>query len=97
MYRTNRTGSETRDCTGKIGERSAACDLPDSASGCRRPARPSGRCSPKDGAAGKRPSESSLETSDQSYREQHHLRAERIVVRVGRRAPYLEATRDLQP
>jgi hypothetical protein len=57
----------------------------------------SGKCSPKEGAAGKRPSESSPETSDHSYRAQRHLRAEMTAVRVDRRASYLEATQDEQP
>jgi hypothetical protein len=75
----------------------AACDLPESASGCRFPSRPSVTCSPKEGTAGKRQRGSSPETFDHSYRAQRHLRAEMMVVHVGRRAPYLEATRDEQP
>jgi hypothetical protein len=71
--------------------------LSDSASGHRRPSRPSGTCSSKEGAAGQRPSESSPETSDHSYRAQRHLRAKMLVVHVGRRAPYLEATQEEQP
>jgi hypothetical protein len=79
------------------GGRPAACDLTDSASGRRRPSRTSSTCSPKEGAAGQRPSESSPETSDHSYRSQRHLRAKMMAVRFGRRAPYLGAARDEQP
>jgi hypothetical protein len=91
------TNSVTRGCTGTKGGRPGACDLPDCASGHRRPSRTSRTCSPKEGAAGQRSSESSPEASDHSYRAQRHLRAKMMAVRVGRRAPYLEATRDEQP
>jgi hypothetical protein len=65
MWPTNATGGGTRGCIGTKGERPAACD---SASGRRRPSRPSGTCSPNEGAAGQRPSESSPETPDHFYR-----------------------------
>jgi hypothetical protein len=97
MWPTNATGGGTRGCTRTKGGRPAACDLPDSASGRRHTSRRSGPCSPKEGATGKRPSESSPETSDHSYRAQQHLRAEMIVADISRLAPYLEATRDKQP
>jgi hypothetical protein len=87
----------TTGCTGTKGGRPAACDLPDSASGRLRPSRTSSTCSLKEGAAGQRPSESSPETSDHSYRAQRHFRAKMMVVHVNRLAPYLEATRDEQP
>jgi hypothetical protein len=70
------TNSVTRGCTGTKGGRPAACDLPDSVSGRRRPSRTSRTCRPKEGAAGQRPSESSPETSDHPYRVQRHLRSE---------------------
>jgi hypothetical protein len=91
------TNSVSRGCTGTKGGRPATCDLPDSASGRLRPSRTSRTCSPKEGAAGQRPNESSAETSDHSYRAQRHLRARMMVVHVSRLAPYLEATRDEQP
>jgi hypothetical protein len=91
------TNSVTTGCTGTKGGRPAACDLPESASGLRLPSRTSRTCSPKEGAAGQRPSESLPETSIHSYWAQRHRRAERIMVRFGRRAPYLVATRDEQP
>jgi hypothetical protein len=77
--------------------RPAARDLPDSASGRRRPSRTSRTCRPKEGAAGQRSNESSPEASDHSYRVQRHLRVKMMVVRVGRRAPYLGAAREEQP
>jgi hypothetical protein len=70
------TNSVTRGCTGTKGARPAACDLPDSASGRRRPSRTSRTCRPKVGAAGHQPIESSPETSDHPYRVQRHLRSE---------------------
>jgi hypothetical protein len=91
------TNSITRGCTGTKDGRPAACDLPDSASGRRRPSRTSRTCRPKEGAADQRPNESSLEASDHPYRVQRHLIVKMMAVRVGRRAPYLEATRDEQP
>jgi hypothetical protein len=91
------TNSVIRGFTGTKGGGPAACDLPDSASGRRRPSRTSRTCRPKKGSAGQLPNESSPETSDHSYRAQRHLRAKMMAVRVGRRAPHLEATWDEQP
>jgi hypothetical protein len=82
-------GGRTRGCTGTKGGRPAVCDLPDSASGRRRPSRTSRTCRPKKGAAGQRPNESSPEASDHPYRVQRHLRVKMMAVRVGRRVPYL--------
>jgi hypothetical protein len=59
------TNGGTTGCTGRKGGIPAASDLPDSASGCRRPSRQSESCSPKKGAAGQRPSETSPEPPDQ--------------------------------
>jgi hypothetical protein len=70
------TNSVTRGYTRTKGGRPAECDLPDSASGRRRPSRTSRTCRPKKGAAGQRPNESSPETSDHPYRVQRHLRSE---------------------
>jgi hypothetical protein len=95
--RAENTNSITRGCTGTKVGRPAACDLPDSASGRRRPSRTSRTCRPKKGAAGQRPNESSPEASDHPYRVQRHLRVKMMAVRVGRRAPYLRAARDKQP
>jgi hypothetical protein len=72
-------------------------DLPDSAKGYRSPSRRLRPCSAKGKTADQRPSESSPEPSDHFYRAQQHLRGNVIVVRVGRLAPYLEATREEQP
>jgi hypothetical protein len=41
--------------------------------------------------------ESLPEASDHPYRVQRHLIVKMMAVRVGRRVPYLEATRDEQP
>jgi hypothetical protein len=46
------TNSVTRACTGTKGGRPAACNLPDSASGRRRPTRTSRKYRPNKGAAG---------------------------------------------
>jgi len=75
--RAEGTNGRTRGCTGRKGGghycstrggqrggRPAACDLSESASGCRR-SRWSGPCSLKEGAAGQRPDESSPKPSDQ--------------------------------
>jgi hypothetical protein len=91
------TISVCRGCIGTKGGRPAACDLPDSASGRRRPSRTSRTCRPKEAAAGQRPNGSSPEASDHPYRIQRHLRVKMFVVRVGRRAPYLRAARNEQP
>jgi hypothetical protein len=95
--RAENTNSVTRGCTGTKGGRPAACDLPDSASGRRRPSITSRACRPKEGAAGQRPSESSPQASDHPYLVQLHLIVKMMVVRVGRRVPYLGAARDKQP
>jgi hypothetical protein len=47
--------------------------------------------------AGQLPDESSPEASDHPYRAQRHLIVKMMVVRAGRRAPYLGAARDDQP
>jgi hypothetical protein len=91
------TNSVTKGCTGTKGGRSAAYDLPDNASGRRRPSRMSRTCRPKKGAAGQRPNESTPEASVHPYRVRRHHRVKMMAVRVGRRAPYLGAARDEQP
>jgi hypothetical protein len=91
------TNSVTKGCAGTKGGRPAACDLPDSATGRRRPSRTSRTCRPKEGAGGQRPNESSPEASDPPYQVQRHLIVKMMAVRPGRRASYLEAARDEQP